>query len=276
MLKDFPSLSEWRALSDTAKDAALARAAGEIKLPHPFELSRDRYDVPRVVIDYGDRGGTIAFRLIPAHAVPVGLSERNLAAILQITDTPQITVEEITPLVSVDVAAFLVAEQPLSKAQAGMLVEYEYDDEQSTFPAYLDEDTALAAVEALGATLPGEAQWECIAKAGGDPLFPFGDVLPDEDALEPWMNFYLDDPHAARTAFGCGGLFFAEWCGDAFTTSHAPDAERLAGTRTIKGGGAYFWPWQDEEWVWCLCAMRMPSTDLDDGGEAVCRPVITL
>lgn len=275
MLNDFPSLSEWRALSDTAKDAVLARIAGEIRLPHPFEVSRDDHAVPRVVVDYGERGGRVDFRLIPAHAVPVGLSERNLAAIHRITDTPQITVEEMTPLVHVDVAAFLVAEQPLSNAQAGLLVGHDYDDEQAAFPAYLDEDAALAAAQSLGAALPAEAQWECIAKAGGDPLFPFGDVLPDEAAIEPWMRYELGDPAAARTAFGCGGLFFAEWCSDVFATSHAADAERLAGTRTIKGGGAYFWPWQDEEWVWCLCSMRMPSSDLD-GGVAVCRPVIAL
>ncbi|MBN8737877.1 MAG: hypothetical protein BGP24_04620 [Lysobacterales bacterium 69-70] len=275
MLSNFPSLTEWQALPDDAKDAVLARIANELSLPQPFRLSRDDRAVPRVVVDYGERGGRIPFRLIPAHRVPVGLSDRNLAAIHAITYEPQISVEEMTPLTAVDVGAFLVAELPLSVAQARLLAGVGLDGERADFPAYLDAQAAEAAVAALGATLPSEAQWECVAKAGGDPLFPFGDTLPDEAAIEPWMRYDLADPDAARTAFGIGGLFFAEWCGDAFAVSHAPDAERLPDGRTIKGGGAYFWPWQDEEWVWCLCSMRMPSTDLD-GGVAVCRPVIPL
>lgn len=274
MLSSFPALPQWIALSDGEKDAVLARLSGELPLPQPFALSRDEYVAPRVVIDYAERGGKIAFRLIPAHAVPVGLSDDNLAAIHRISDEPQISVEEMTPLIRVDVAAFLIAELPLPVAAARVLVDQAHH-ERAEFPAYLDDASALAAVQQLGATLPSEAQWECAAKAGADPVFPFGDALLPESELEPWMRYDLDDATSARNAFGIGGLFFAEWCGDAFATSHAADAERLAGTRTIKGGGAYFWPWQDEEWVWCLSSMRMPSSDLDSG-VAVCRPVIGL
>jgi hypothetical protein len=274
MLSGFPALPQWIALPDADKDAVLAHVSGELSLPQPFALSRDEYIAPRVVVDYAERGGKIAFRLIPAHAVPVGLSDDNLAAIHRISDEPPISVEEMTPLIRVDVAAFLIAELPLSVAAARVLVD-QGQDERAEFPAYLDDASALAAVQRLGATLPSEAQWECAAKAGADPLFPFGDALPAEYALEPWMRYDLGDPESARNAFGIGGLFFAEWCGDEFATSHAADAERLAGTRTIKGGGAYFWPWQDEEWVWCLSSMRMPASDLD-AGVAVCRPVIRL
>ncbi len=274
MLSSFPALPQWIALPDAEKDAVLSKLSGELSLPQPFTLSRDEYIAPRVLIDYAERGGRIAFRLIPAHVVPVGLSERNLAAIHRISDEPQISVEEMTPLIRVDVAAFLIAELPLSVATARVLVDRGHD-ERAEFPAYLDDASAIAAVQKLGASLPSEAHWECAAKAGADPLFPFGDALLDESALEPWMRYDLTDPASARNAFGIGGLFFAEWCSDAFATSHAANAERLAGTRTIKGGGAYFWPWQDEEWVWCLSSMRMPSTDLDSG-VAVCRPVIVL
>lgn len=272
MPKHVLPLLEWLASSDREKDTVLAAVEAELALPRPFTLTRDTYTVPRVVVDYGETIGSVAFRLVPPHTVPVGLSENNLAAIRRITDQPQITVEEMTPLVHIDVGAFLDAELPLSNAQCRVLLD-DHRDGRDHFPAYLDEDAALAAVRSLGAALPTEAQWECIAKAGGDPLFPFGGALRSESAIEPWMRYDLADPGAARTRFGVGGPSFAEWCGDAFTTSHAPGAVRLPDTRTIKSGGAYFWPWQDEEWVWCLCSMRMPSSDLD-GGVAVCRPVI--
>lgn len=274
MLSGFPALPQWNALPDAEKDAVLARLSDALSLPQPFVLSRDACVAPRVVVDYAELGGRIAFRLIPAHTVPVGLSDGNLAAIHRLSDEPPISVGEMTPLIRVDVAAFLIAELPLPVAAARVLVGKGHD-ERAEFPAYLDEASALAALRRLGATLPSEAQWECAAKAGADPLFPFGDALLSESRLEPWMRYDLGDATSARNAFGIGGLFFAEWCGDVFATSHAPAAERLAGTRTIKGGGAYFWPWQDEEWVWCLSSMRMPSNDLD-GGVAVCRPVIAL
>ncbi len=275
MLSSFPSLSEWLDSSDAAKDAVLSRVANELSLGHPLTVSRDAYLAPRVVVDYGARGGTtIAFRLIPPHTVPVGLSEQNLTAVHRISEDPQITIEEMTPLVHSSLNVFLVAEIPLSVAQARVLIGLPIDG-RDDYPAYLDERAALAAVSALGAELPSEAHWECIAKAGGDPLFPFGDTLPEETVIEPWIRYDLGDTGAARTRFGTGGLLFAEWCLDAFAMSHEAGAERLADTRTIKGGAAYFWPWQDAEWVWCLCSMRMPSSDLD-GGVAVVRPVIAL
>lgn len=274
MLSGFPPLPQWIALSDAEKDAVLARLSDTLSLPQPFVLSRDAYVVPRLVIDYAELGGRIAFRLVPAHTVPVGLSNDNLAVIHRISEEPPISVEEMTPLIRVDVAAFLIAELPLPVAAARVLVG-KGQDERAEFPAYLDDMSALAALRRLGATLPSEAQWECAAKAGADPLFPFGDTLLDESRLEPWMRYDLGDSISARNAFGIGGLFFAEWCGDEFTMSHAATAERLADTRTIKGGGAYFWPWQDKEWVWCLSSMRMPASDLD-AGVAVCRPVIAL
>ena len=74
---------------------------------------------------------------------------------------------------------------------------------------------------------------------------------------------------------GVKGIFFGEWCSDVFKLSHAENASAISGSNVIKGGAAYFWPWQDQEWVWCMCAMRMPSTDLDEG-VAVGRPVFGL
>lgn len=275
MLKHLPPLSQWLTLDPAARRTVVEEVERELVLPHPFSLQLDEKQLPRALIRFPAWARPLAFRLLPAHTAALGLSPANLAAVQALSDEPQISVEEMTPLCEVDVGPLLIAELPLTVAQARDLIDAPGAHEQATFPAYLDEAQAQAALRALGASLPREAEWEAAAKAGADPLFPFGERLPAESALEPWMRYDLAAADIARNAFGIGGLFFAEWCADAFTTSHAPGAETLPGTRTIKGGGAYFWPWQDEEWVWCLSSMRMPSSDLDQG-VAVCRPVIAV
>jgi hypothetical protein len=108
-----------------------------------------------------------------------------------------------------------------------------------------------------------------------DSVFPFGDSLPSEAEIDEWMAFDLSRAQKRRNRRGLYGLFFGEWCSDLFAKSHEVDAPVDAHSRVIKGGGANFWPWQDDEWVWCMTAMRMPSSDLIDG-VATLRPVISL
>ena len=53
-----------------------------------------------------------------------------------------------------------------------------------------------------------------------------------------------------------------EWCGDYYKKNNRSLA---TDDFVIKGGGAYFWPWQSDEWIWCMSAMRMSSDGLIDG-----------
>lgn len=58
------------------------------------------------------------------------------------------------------------------------------------------------------------------------------------------------------------GIYTGEWCSDYYKKNHC--SENAQGF-VIKGGGAYFWPWQADEWIWCMSAMRMSSEGLIDG-----------
>jgi hypothetical protein len=129
-------------------------------------------------------------------------------------------------------------------------------------PAMVTRDEAIAIAEALSCRLPSEAEWEACCRAGSSGPFPWGSTLPDSTTLERWLDWSLVDDDLQRSVLGFGGLFFGEWCANEFRVSHQPDAPVRAGAFVVKGGGAQFWPWQNQEWVWCMCAMRMPSADL--------------
>jgi hypothetical protein len=100
-----------------------------------------------------------------------------------------------------------------------------------------------------------------------------GSTLPGEATLDRWLAWSLVGENIERNAIGFGGLYFGEWCSDEFRVSHAPGAAVEPGAYVIRGGAAQFWPWQDQEWVWCACAMRMPSTALFADRRCAARPV---
>jgi formylglycine-generating enzyme required for sulfatase activity len=81
------------------------------------------------------------------------------------------------------------------------------------------------------------------------------------------LTFDFSAGNGKANAFGLHGLFVGEWCLDFFAMSYEPNASLAAdgSARVVRGGGAFFWPWQDQEWVWCMSAMRCPSTDLPEG-----------
>ncbi|HKD28352.1 MAG TPA: SUMF1/EgtB/PvdO family nonheme iron enzyme [Xanthobacteraceae bacterium] len=132
---------------------------------------------------------------------------------------------------------------PLARA------EHTYNDVPATYPAFLTRSEAEEVTRLLGGSLPSEEQWEYACRAGTSSLFCFGSKVLSKDQLERWLEWDLSDPNLASNGFGLTGLFFGEWCRDLFTKSYASDAEKLPNAYAIRGGGAYFWPWQDEEWV---------------------------
>jgi hypothetical protein len=77
------------------------------------------------------------------------------------------------------------------------------------------------------------------------------------------MSWDPDPEHPTRTAangFGLRSLFFGEWCRDRWRPSHEPSSPENLDEWVVRGGAARFWPWQDEEWVGAMSAMRMPSS----------------
>ena len=213
----------------------------------------------------------IRFRPIPAGTYTVGLTEAQLEAAQQL-GTPNITVDELTPALEVSLPPLLASELPISASTAELLG-VGTAAEQPAHPAMLTRPEALDIAERVGCRLPFEAEWEPMCRAGTSSLFTWGWELPPSQAqLEGWMQW--DMAAGRRNGWGFGGLYFGEWCADPYRPSHRPDARVQPDAHVIKGGGAQFWPWQDGEWVWCMPAMRMPSTDLFEDGRCAARLVV--
>ena len=212
----------------------------------------------------------LGFRYIPGGVFSMGLSDQEETAARNLCDPIPANLPEMRPVHELRMMPFLMAERPVLMKNVG-------DDttcSSSQSAAYLSYDEAIACCDRLGATLPSEAQWEYACRAGSNTLFTWGNDLPDGNELAGWMKFDFAGGNGNANASGLHGLFVGEWCSDTFTSSYEADH---SGTdaKVIRGGGALFWPWQDREWVWCMSAMRMPSTDLIDN-QCGCRPVRNL
>jgi len=119
----------------------------------------------------------------------------------------------------------------------------------------------------LRGRLPSEDEWEYACSEGADSLFQWGDDLPNDVELERilWVGF-KSQVAAASHPFALLGLYFSEWTQSRFTVARgASFAENDLSDWVVTGGGAFFWPWQDAESVWCMPAMRMPGGVLVDG-----------
>lgn len=201
------------------------------------------------------------FLYIPGGRFEMGFSDSEERAAKTIFDPIPANIGEMRPLKSEQVLPFLMAERPiLTREIAG---------HQSSHPdaaAYVSYEEAVAYSRGFGMTLASESQWEYACRAGTSTLFTFGDQLPNDEELAEWLTFDFSRGNGRANAFGLHGLFVGEWCLDLFTNSYELNADLSTdgSTRVVRGGGAYFWPWQDQEWVWCMSAMRCPSTDLPE------------
>jgi formylglycine-generating enzyme required for sulfatase activity len=211
----------------------------------------------------------IRFRYVPGGSFTMGLTKEQERASRRIADPPPLTISELQPSLSVAVRPFLISEKPVPictvKALLGSAsIGKELRDQSDTFPAYVVRETALQLGQRMTCRLPSEAEWEYACRAGSTTLFIWGDGLPDDQELDQWLN--LEHKAAKSNTFGLACLFAGDWCLDEYRASHEENAPANPGVFVIKGGGSVFWPWQGSgEWVWCMPAMRMPSTDLIDG-----------
>ena len=164
---------------------------------------------------------------------------------------------------AVQVSDFLVTRTPILNSFANRYIDFEYFKGEENFAAYLKKESVDSLCQQLNLRLPTEVEWEYFVRAGSTDLFSFGKELPNEDELNKWLSFDFTDLNCINcNGFGVYGIYTGEWCSDYYKeNSYSPKTEEFV----IKGGGAYFWPWQENEWIWCMSAMRMSSKGLIDG-----------
>lgn len=214
--------------------------------------------------------------LVPGGRFRIGFSRREEAAARRLSDPIPANLEEMRPLRTVKLSPYLIGEAPVTNRIAEHLLSRRMAGE-AEHPAFLTLDEANRLSESLGMRLPLEAEWEVACRGGSRTLFAWGDRLPSELELAQKLSWDLGEPwNLPANPFGLVGLYFGEWCADQFRSSLADDALIENGSQVVRGGGAFFWPWQGEEWVWCMPAMRMPSSALPPERHAAFRVVLDL
>ncbi len=206
------------------------------------------------------------FAYIPRGSYNKGFSlyEENCAK--RICDPIPANIEEMRPVTHIEIKPLLVTVTPILNKYINRIFPIEFAKDEEYFPAYIPIQEIKKLCTLLNLRLPSEDEWEYFCRAGTKELFTFGRELPDEDSLESWLTNDLSDLSKLKSNnLGLFGIFSGEWCNDRFRYDYSVNSEIDDSSYVIRGGGAYFWPWQDEEWVWCMSAMRMPSKDLYDG-----------
>lgn len=143
-------------------------------------------------------------------------------------------------------------------------VNISYYSAENMYASYVTKNIADTLCDKLSLRLPTEDEWEYFVRAGSTDLFTFGSILPCDLELERRLNFDFSDLSVANcNSFGIYGLYIGDWCSNKYHKTYHMN-ENESNDFSIRGGGAYFWPWQDNEWIWCVSAMRMPSSELVD------------
>lgn len=215
----------------------------------------------------------LEFVYIPDGRYDKGLSLKERQQAEKINPDIMFEADEMICQKDVKVRDFLITRTPILNSFAQKHINHAYLQGEGCFAAYFKKEEVDSLCQKLNLRLPTEREWEYAVRAGSTDLFAFGAELPNDEELEKWLSFDFSDLTSLNcNHFGLYGIYTGEWCSDYYRKNNN---SRETQDFVIKGGGAYFWPWQEEEWVWCMSAMRMSSKGLI-GGECGCRLVYDL
>ncbi len=223
-----------------------------------FKIKKDMNNIIATYLPYN-----LEFVYIPEGVYNKGLSDEEKIQARKINDKISFEEDDMEFEKDIHVADILVTKTPILNSFAQKYIDFEYFKGEENFAAYLKKENVDFLCKQLNLRLPTEVEWEYFARAGSTDLFSFGKQLPNDDELEKWLSFDFNDLNCVNSnKFGLYGIYIGEWCSDYYKkNSNSLKVEGFV----IKGGGAYFWPWQADEWIWCMSAMRMSSKKLIDG-----------
>ena len=225
--------------------------------------------------DFMHKASGTPFKYIKGGAYTMGFSQAEENQAYALSENPRLTFSEMRPVHSVTVPDTLVSVVPLTNNVASLFVDIRYENEYGNFPAFVTYEKADQLVKFFDAEIPSEDEWEYFCRAGSPDLFTFGADVPNDDELQRWLVSDCSNVAALnKNKFGLAALFHGEWCRNFYTRDYDPSTKQT-NERVVRGGGACFWPWQDEEWVWCTSAIRYPESDLEEPVSCV-RPVIKI
>lgn len=190
--------------------------------------------------------------------------------------------EAANPTRSVSLRPFLCSMGPLTVKQARAIdpslgtawaLTPSNPEESRRCPAEVFAEGVPALLEGLGARLLSEAEWEWVARGGGEATWidgsPPGNPQAVPGALAEAIEALRRAPSMPRIPpktgprFGIWGLLGQQWVADGWHASYAGAPcdgsawEPPAQPEVLRGGSAAYYPWQDAwEAPMCLCAYR--------------------
>jgi len=218
------------------------------------------------------------FRYIPGGTFRMGLSEDEEKAANAISPIYREHFTRMRPFREVTVRGFLLMVTTLINRDYWRLTNQPVAPFKGIdFPATMTHEDAVALGSRFGYRLATEAEWEYACRAMTTSLFVWGDSLLDDDGLHRWLiNDFCGFQDLESNAFGLFGLYHGEWCGDVWRVDYNESTSPSESDFVVRGGGSQFWPWQGEQWLWCVSAMRAPTHEIDEDKCAAVRFVVDI